>query len=85
MTRTLLREFVELNREEFSGDEGVTLKRAFELWNRFRTETGLDISLAMYKFREEFASYFEEFKERATINGVVYRSYFSGLKPLTDK
>jgi hypothetical protein len=79
----ILRKFVEANADEFSGEDGVTLKRAFELWNQFRTETGLGLTLAMYKFREELGSYFEEFKERATVNGVVYRSYFSGLKPLT--
>lgn len=81
MTGTF-REFIEHSRDELSGDEGVTLKRAFDLWKQFCTETGLELSMAMYKFREELSTYFEKFEERATVNGVVYRSYFSGLKPL---
>jgi hypothetical protein len=76
-------DFVEHHHEEFSGDEGVTLKRAFDLWNQFRRETGLNHSLAMHKFREELSAYFERFEERATINGVVYRSCFTGFKTLT--
>lgn len=79
----ILHDFIEENRNEFSGDDGVTLRRAFELWNQFRRESDLGVTLAMHKFREELSAYFEVFKVRETVNGVVVRSFFSGLKPPT--
>jgi hypothetical protein len=35
--------------------------------------------LPQYKFREELRNYFDEFKERVEIDGVIVRSYYFGF------
>jgi hypothetical protein len=72
--------FIEYNHDMFSEEDGVTLKRAFDLWKDYCKVAELEFKMPMHRFREEFKIYFENFEERATVNGVVVRSYFSGFK-----
>lgn len=74
--------FVESYFDIFKEEDGVTLKKAWELYKNFCNETGVDKMLPQYKMREELKNYFYIFEERATINGQKVRSYYSGFKHL---
>lgn len=66
----------------FRDDDGVTLKRAWALYKEYCAETGIEKMLPQYKFREELKNYFYKFEERARVDGVSVRSYYSGFKYL---
>lgn len=72
--------FIEYYHDEFAAEDGISLKRAFDMWKQYCKDAELEYKLAMHKFREELRIYFENFEERATVNGVLVRSYFSGFK-----
>ena len=82
--------FVEYFHDEFSNSDGVTLKRAYDMYKQFCEVTGIEKPLPQYKLREELRNYFDEFKDRAEIDGEVLRSYYSGFsadrykKPVND-
>lgn len=75
--------FMEDNYDIFVSEEGVTLQNAYEMWNSYCNETGMDNRLPRYKFREELKNYFANFEERTRIDGVQVRSWYSGF--LTEK
>jgi hypothetical protein len=72
--------FIEANYDIFKSQDGVSLKQAYVLYKAFCEDTGIDRPLPQYKVREELRNYFEEFKDRDTVNGEVVRSYYSGFK-----
>lgn len=74
--------FVESCFDLFKADDGITLKRAWELYKEYCAETGIDKLLPQYKFREELKNYFFDFEERARVNDVSLRNYYSGFKHL---
>ena len=71
--------FIEAYYDIFKEQDGATLKQAYSLYKEFCSDTGIDRQLPQYKVREELRNYFDEFKERVTIDGVVVRSYYSGF------
>lgn len=71
--------FIEANFDIFKAQDGVSLKQAYILYKEYCSETGIEKPLPQYKVREELRNYFDEFKERATIEGQVMRSYYSGF------
>lgn len=74
--------FVESVYDIFKAQDGVTLKQAYALYKEFCADTGIDKVLPQYKFREELRNYFDKFEDRAEIEGVRVRSYYSGFKDL---
>lgn len=72
--------FIEANYDVFSEQNGTTLKQAYELYKQFCEETLVEYKLAQYKFREELKNYFGEFHERAEIDGIRVRSWYSDFK-----
>lgn len=76
--------FVEAHYDIFTLEDGVSLKRAYTLYKEFCNETGIDRIMAQYKFREELRNYFDEFLERAEIDGKSVRSYYRGFKGLAQ-
>lgn len=72
--------YVEFYYDVFEQEDGVTLKRAYSMYKEYCLETGIDKVLPQYKFREELRNYFDSFKDRATVDGVMVRSYYSGFK-----
>lgn len=74
--------FVESVYDVFKTQDGITLKQAYGLYKEFCAETGIEKVLAQYKFREELRNYFDKFEDRAEIEGVRVRSYYSGFKDL---
>ena len=74
--------YVEANFDIFKAEDGVTLKRAWSLYKEFCTDTGIEKMLPQYKIREQLKDYFEEFHDRAKVNGADVRSYYKGFKHL---
>jgi uncharacterized protein DUF5906 len=71
--------YIEAHYDIFKQQNGVTLKQAYTLYKEWCSESGVDRMLPQYKFREELRNYFDEFKERAELDGVLVRSYYSGF------
>ena len=71
--------FIEANYDIFKEQDGATLKQAYYLYKEFCDETGIDRQLPQYKFREELRNYFDDFRDRVSVNGVILRSYYSGF------
>lgn len=71
--------FIEANYDIFKEQNGTTLKQAYSLYKEYCDETGIDKKMPQYKVREELRNYFDEFKDRATVNGATVRSYYSGF------
>ena len=77
--------FVESCFDIFKDEDSVTLKRAWSLYKEYCADTGIDKILPQYKFREELKNYFTMFEERARVDNVNHRSYYSGFKHLEAK
>lgn len=71
--------FVEYYFEELSSTDGITLKRAYDMYKSYCDETSVEFKLPQYKFREELKTYFQNFEDRATVDGNRLRSYYSGF------
>lgn len=71
--------FIEYFYDDFKYQDGVTLKRAYELYKEFCSTTGIEKPLPQYKLREELRNYFEEFKDRVEVDGQILRSFYSGF------
>src|SRR5450756_2161009 len=64
----------------FKEQDGTTLLQAWNLYKAFCEESGYDWTLNRSKFRDELRNYFDKFEERARVDGVLIRSWFSGFK-----
>ena len=65
----------------FKKEDGVSLKRAWAMYNEYNTETNVPYPYSRRAFREELMNYFTEYKEReADVNGERVRSYYSGFR-----
>lgn len=71
--------FIEANYDIFKEQNGTTLKQAYLLYKEYCNETGIERQLPQYKVREELRNYFDEFKDRAKVDGSLVRSYYSGF------
>jgi hypothetical protein len=71
--------FIEAYYDVFKSQNGATLKQAYAFYKEFCNDTGIEKVLPQYKVREELRNYFEEFHDRVTIGGVLYRSYYNGF------
>lgn len=65
----------------FKKENGVSLKRAWAMYNEYNTVANVPYPYSRRAFREELMNYFEDYKERETdVNGERVRSYYSGFK-----
>lgn len=71
--------FVEYFYDEFKMAKGITLKRAYDMYKDYCATTGIEKPIPQYKLREELRNYFDEFKDKAEIDGELLRSYYSGF------
>jgi len=71
--------FVEAHYDIFKQQDGTSLKQAYALYKEFCADTGIERPLPQYKVRSELQNYFEEFHDRATVDGATVRSYYSGF------
>lgn len=68
----------------FKQEDGVTLKRAYEMYKTYCEDAKVLYPLSRMIFKEELKNYFKSFEERyVTEDGNRVRSYYSGFK--TDK
>lgn len=71
--------FIEAYYDLFKSQNGTTLKQAYGLYKEFCDESGIRRPLPQYKMREELRNYFDEFKDRARVDGEQVRSLYSGF------
>ena len=71
--------FIEANFDIFKAQDSTTLRQAYILYKEFCADTGIDKQLPQYKVREELRNYFDEFKDRAEIDGHMARSVYFGF------
>lgn len=82
--------FIEYNFDVFKDQDGVSLKQAYAFYKEFCADTGIEKILPQYQVREELRNYFDNFQDRVTVGGVIYRSYYTGFNadkfkaPVTD-
>lgn len=72
--------YIESYFDVFKAQNGVSLSQAYELYKRYVDEAGLEFKLPQHKFREELKNYFSNFEERAMVDGIRVRSWYSGFK-----
>lgn len=72
--------FIEANYETFEAQDGTTIASAFAMYKAFCEDTLVEFKMPMHRFREELAQYFDNFDQRAEINGARVRSWYSGFK-----
>ena len=75
--------FIEAHFDIFREQDGTSLKQAYDLYKLFCEETNVEYRVPQFKFREELKNYFGQFDERAEVDGVRVRSWFSIF--LSDK
>ena len=71
--------FIEAYYDIFKEQDGATLNQAYDLYKEYCEDATIEYRLAKYKFREELRNYFDNFEERATVNDVRVRSWYSGF------
>lgn len=69
--------FIEAHYDLFKTQNGVSLAQAYELYKEFCKESELEFKMPTYKLREELKNYFVNFDDRALIDGVRIRSWYS--------
>jgi hypothetical protein len=71
--------FVETHYYDFVQEGGVTLAQAWTMYKEFCEESLIDYKIPKYKFRDELKNYFENFEDRAWVDGKQRRNYYSEL------
>ncbi len=64
----------------FSENNGVTLKKAWEMYNQYCDEARVPYPFTMRVFKSELSNYFRRYDERIKIGDDWYRSYFSDFR-----
>lgn len=76
--------FIEDSYDSFIVEDGVSLKNAFLMWNKFCDEAGIDDrtrkAYPRHKFGDELKNYFERFDDVTRVDGKQVRSWYSGFK-----
>jgi len=72
--------FVEANYDVFKSQDFTWLDQAWKMYKEYCEENNNSRALPRHKFREELKTYFEEFNERKSLDGKVYRNWFGGFK-----
>jgi hypothetical protein len=72
--------YVEHFYDLFYTQDGVTLEQAWQLYKEFCDDALIRHKMPRHQFRSELLNYFDQFDERADVNGVRVRSYYSGFK-----
>lgn len=77
--------FVEANYDIFKNNEGVQLKRVWELYKQYCEEANILKRLQYHEVRDELSNYFTDFKDRHFILDKEYRSVYVGFKGLPEQ
>ena len=71
--------FLDFYQDELDDEEGVTLKRIYEMYKEYSQAYSDGHVYPMYKFKDEIRDYFEEFHDRIMIDGDRRRKVYKGL------
>jgi len=69
--------YIEAYYDIFKAQDGVTLQQAYEMWKTYVIEAGLKYEMPRHKLREELKNYFLEYADRAVVDDIRVRSYYS--------
>lgn len=69
--------YIEAHYDLFESQNGVSLKQAHDLWKEWVRESEIEWKMPQYKLREELKNYFAEYEDRAMVDGVRVRSWYS--------
>ena len=64
----------------FSKDDCTTLKAGWEMYKNYCTDSNIQYPFTQRAFKEELKNYFDEFKERDSIDGNRVRNLYTGFK-----
>ena len=71
--------FIEAHYDIFKEQDGVTLQQAYDMYKTWTSDSGFDFAMNRMKLREELRNYFQNFEERAMVNDIRVRSWYSGF------
>ena len=71
--------FIEYNFDIFKEQDGVTLTQAYTMYKEYCVESGFERPMHRQKFQFELRNYFDDFKDRAEVEGHQVRNYYSGF------
>ena len=72
--------FLDFYRDELKDEEGLPLRRIYEMYKEYSQAYSDGHVYPMYKFKDEIQDYFEEFHDRLMIDGVYRRKVYKGLR-----
>jgi Predicted ATPase len=72
--------FVGMYYDLFFEQDGTTLKQSYELYKQYCDDSSLDFKLPRHRFASEIRNYFDNFQERAVVDGLDVRSWYSGFR-----
>lgn len=64
----------------FKNEDGITLKRAWEMYKMYCDDAKVAYPYSQRAFKEELKNYFKEYHERYTLDGTRVRNYYEGFR-----
>lgn len=71
--------FLDFYSDELDDEDGVPLRRIYEMYKEYSQTYSDGHVYPMYKFKDEIRDYFEEFHDRLMIDGAYRRKVYKGL------
>ena len=71
--------YIESYYDVFSTCDGITLQQAYDMYKTWCSDSMIANPVPRYKFRNELGNYFTNFEERAVVDGIRVRSYYTGF------
>lgn len=71
--------FLDFYQDELEDEDGVPLKRIYDMYKEYSQSYSDGAVYPMYKFKDEIRDYFEEFHDRLWIDGSYRRKVYKGL------
>lgn len=71
--------FIEYHFDIFKEQNGVSLTQAYTMYKEYCADSGIEKPLHRQKFQYELRNYFDDFKDRAEVDGHQVRNYYSGF------
>lgn len=71
--------FIEYNFDIFKAQDGVSLTQAYAMYKEYCEDSGIDKPIPRQRFQFELRNYFDDFKDRADVDGHQVRNYYRGF------
>ena len=69
----------------FKNEDGITLKRAWEMYKMYCDDAKVAYPYSQRAFKEELKNYFKEHHERYMLDNTRVRNYYKGFREVIDK